>query len=233
MKVIKIGNLKCEVTYIDGEKFTVTLNDVKYVPNLCVNIFSLKKALKKGFKVSNDGVIVSLKYMHVKLTYDRVINATDVCVTGVLMKVTTFNNSNGFANTSISNEIIYDINRSHKLFGHFGQERLKNTGEMYGFKSSGNFETCEQCAIAKAQQKNVSKDWLGSSNVPCERLYIDISSIEERSFGGAKFWALIVNACTDYCWSFMMKKKSDLKGKIKTSLNYLKICRSECEIHQV
>jgi hypothetical protein len=48
MKATKIGNLKCEVTKINGEKFTVTINDVKYVPSLCVNLFSLKKALKQG-----------------------------------------------------------------------------------------------------------------------------------------------------------------------------------------
>jgi hypothetical protein len=33
MKANKIGNSKCEVTQINGEKFMVTLNDVKYVPN--------------------------------------------------------------------------------------------------------------------------------------------------------------------------------------------------------
>jgi hypothetical protein len=43
MKAIKIRNLKCKVTQTEGEKFTVTLNDVKYVPNLCVNLFSLNK----------------------------------------------------------------------------------------------------------------------------------------------------------------------------------------------
>jgi hypothetical protein len=64
----------------------VTLNDVKYVPNLCVNVFSLNKALKKGFKVSNDGVVVSLNYKNLKLTFDRIIHDTDGCVTGVLMK---------------------------------------------------------------------------------------------------------------------------------------------------
>jgi hypothetical protein len=37
MKAVKIGNSKCEITQIDGENFMVTLNDVKYVPNLCVN----------------------------------------------------------------------------------------------------------------------------------------------------------------------------------------------------
>jgi hypothetical protein len=81
MKATKIGNLKCEVTQIDGERLIVTLNDIKYVPNLCVNLFSLNKALKKGFKVSNDGVVVSLNYNHVNLTFDCIIHATDGCVT--------------------------------------------------------------------------------------------------------------------------------------------------------
>jgi hypothetical protein len=36
MKATKIGNLKYEVTQINGEKFTVTLNNVKYVPSRCV-----------------------------------------------------------------------------------------------------------------------------------------------------------------------------------------------------
>jgi hypothetical protein len=138
------------VTQINGEKFTVMINDVKCVPSLCVNLFVLNKALKKGSKVSIDGVIVSLNYKHVKLTFYRVIHATDGCVTGVLMKPILSENINGFANASISNERIYDINHLHKLFGHCGQEILNKTIKMYGFKSSGSFDTCEQCAIAKA-----------------------------------------------------------------------------------
>jgi hypothetical protein len=60
MKSTKIGNLKCEVTQINGDKFIVTLNDVNYVPSLCVNLFRLNQSSKKGFKVSNDGVVISL-----------------------------------------------------------------------------------------------------------------------------------------------------------------------------
>jgi hypothetical protein len=69
----------------------------------------------------------------------------------------------------------------------------------------------------------VNKNWLGSSNLPGERLYVDISLIKERSIGGAKVWALIVNDYTDYCSSFVLKNKSDLNGKIKTLLTDLKI----------
>jgi hypothetical protein len=64
----------------------------------------------------------------------------------------------------------------------------------------------------------VNKNWVGSSNSPGERLYMDIISIKERSIGGAKFWALIVDDYTDYCWSFVLKNKSNLKAKIKTLL---------------
>jgi hypothetical protein len=223
MKSTKIGNLKCEVTQVNGEKLTITLNDVKYLPSLCVNLFSLNKALKKGFKVSNDGFVVSINYKHVKLIFDRVIHATDGCVTGVSMKPIMSDSINEFTNTSISTERSFDINHLHKLFGHCCQEVLNNTIKMYGFKSSGNFDTCEQCAIAKSQQKNVNKNWLSSSNLPGERLYVDISSIKERSIGGAKFWSLIVNDYTDYCWNFVLKNKSSLKVKIKTLLTDLKI----------
>jgi hypothetical protein len=71
---------------MDREKFTVTLNDVKYVPNLCANLFSLNKALKKGFKFSHDDIVVSLNCKHVKLIIDCVINAKDGYVTEILMK---------------------------------------------------------------------------------------------------------------------------------------------------
>jgi hypothetical protein len=94
-----------------------------------------------------------------------VINATDGCVTGVKMKII-IKKINRFTKTLISNERTYDNNYLHKLFGHCGQETLNNTFEMYGFKTSGKFKTCEQCAIGKAEQKNLNNNFLGSSNVP-------------------------------------------------------------------
>ena len=225
MQACKIGNLNCEVTQIDGKKIGVTLENVKYVPEICSNLFSLNKALKNGFKLTNDGVIVSLTKKHITLTFDRVIKTLDDgCVTGVMMRpIVAEKTYNGYAHTSIGKEKSFDINHLHRVFGHCGLETLKNTIKMYGLKYSGEFKTCEECAVAKARQKNVNKSWLGSSNIPGERLYIDISSIKERSFGGAKFWALIVDDCTDYCWSFILKSKSDLNNKVRTLLTDLTI----------
>jgi hypothetical protein len=98
------------VTQFNEEKLIITLKDVKYVPSLCVNLFSLNKALKKGFKVSYDRVVICLNYKHVKLTFACIIHATDGCVTGVLMKPIMSDTINGIANTSISTKRSYDIN---------------------------------------------------------------------------------------------------------------------------
>jgi len=68
--------------------------------------------------------------------------------------------------------------------------------------------------MAKQKQKSVNKVWLGGSNIPGERIYINISSIKERSFEGAKFWALVLDEHSYFCWSFFLKNKSDLKVKI-------------------
>ena len=44
-----------------------------------------------------------------------------------------------------------------------------------------------------------------------ERLYVDISSIKGESYGGSKFWVLVVNDYSGYCWSYFLNHKSDLK----------------------
>jgi hypothetical protein len=77
--------------------------------------------------------------------------------------------------------------------------------------------------VAKARQRNINKDWKGGSQVPGERVYLDISSIKGESYGGSCFWALVLDDHTDYCWILFLKAKSDFKGKFLTLLTYLKI----------
>jgi hypothetical protein len=142
------------VTQLDGNKFLVSKNDVKFVPNLCVNLFSLNKALKKGFIISNDANIVSLTLKHVRLTFANTINGADSCVVGVSMQpLPALNINYGLIHTAINNKVTLDFNNLHQLFGHCSQETLNQTIKMYDIKPSGVFETCEECAIAKARQK--------------------------------------------------------------------------------
>jgi hypothetical protein len=56
------------VLQVNGSKFEVTLKEVKYVPELWVNLFSMNKALKNGFKLSNDGISICISK---ELSYDK------------------------------------------------------------------------------------------------------------------------------------------------------------------
>jgi hypothetical protein len=47
-----------------------------------------------------------------------------------------------------------------------------------------------------------------------ERLFMDISSIKTTSYGGSKYWLLVVDNKTDYSWSYFLKRKSETKEKI-------------------
>ena len=70
MHATKVGNLKREVTQLDGSKFTVMLKEVKYVADLCVSFFSLNNVLKNGFNLSNDNISIRLSKGLVMLTFD-------------------------------------------------------------------------------------------------------------------------------------------------------------------
>ena len=52
-----------------------------------------------------------------------------------------------------------------------------------------------------------------------KRLHVDISSIKGERYGGSKFWVLVVDGYTGYCWSYFIKGKSQSKDKILIFLN--------------
>jgi hypothetical protein len=122
-----------------------------------------------------------------------------------------------------------NVNKFHEMIGHCGVNRLKKTTQVHGLKLKGDFKVCKDCAVAKARQKNLNKEWKGRSQVPEERVYLDISSIRDESYGGSCFWVLLVDHYTDCCWSIFLKQNSNLKGKVMTLLTDLKIAGVDVE----
>jgi hypothetical protein len=80
---------------------------------------------------------------------------------------------------------------------------------------------CTDCALAKARQCTVPKETTSVTTKAGERLYIDISSTKASSFGGAKFWLLIVDQHTDFCWSAFLLQKSTLADRVQGFLRSL------------
>ena len=49
---------------------------------------------------------------------------------------------------------------------------------------------------------------------PGEGLFMDISHVEVESYSKSKYWLLVVNNTTNYCWSFYLKAKSETSEKM-------------------
>jgi len=55
-----------------------------------------------------------------------------------------------------------------------------------------------------------------------QRIFIDISSIQNKSIGGSKFWLLVLDDATDYCWSIPLKSKDEVSEKMIELIKELK-----------
>ena len=75
---------------------------------------------------------------------------------------------------------IIEYNDLHNKLGHPNDEIVKTTAQKLGIKYKG------------------------------QRIMFDISSIRAISQGGNKFWLLIMDEFTNYCWSYFLRNKNDL-----------------------
>jgi hypothetical protein len=91
MKAIEVGSLMCHVIQFNGSSVDVTFKEVKYAPELWVNLFGIIKSLKCGFNLSNKGLMISLKKGFVSVTFDRVIKTVNGSISGI--KMTTYDPS--------------------------------------------------------------------------------------------------------------------------------------------
>ena len=114
-----------------------------------------------------------------------------------------------------------NVNALHRMLGHTSEAVTRKTAKSMGHEVTGTFQPCSSCGIGKAKQKNVCKKSEGRATEKGERFCMDISHIKATSFGGAKFWNLIVDEATDMKWCIFLKKKSDLKYRMKKFLNLM------------
>jgi hypothetical protein len=168
-------------------------------------LFRIGKALKNGFNLSNDGEIIQLSKGNVTITFDKVVRTKNGFVPGIKLLQVLGDVGTSVLETKKHNTI--DVNNLHKVLGHCGEVNARLTGKAYDYEVTVKFDVCEACSVAKARLKNINKEWKEGSLIRGERLYVDISSIKGTSFGKAKFWALIIDDFSSYCWSYFLKKK--------------------------
>ena len=191
-----------------NKSFPITLEEVLYIPDLYINLFSMTKVLTNpnvDLMKCNDTVAL-LIHKFQPLLFNKTIHVGKGRLLGVDIPPLLDN-----AHSAV------DYSELHDRLGHPHDATLKATAKKLGLKYVGNAKPCTQCAEAKLRVKNIPKV---ATHTPATesgiRIMFDISSVQVPSHAGNKFWLLIMDEYTKYCWSFFLRFKSDLPTTMLT-----------------
>jgi hypothetical protein len=131
-------------------------------------------ALMNGFMIENEGVLIKFTKVESKLEFYKRLNIKGVFVSGIrLVPVLNQVANTVFWSRSMTKTMSVEINKLHKIFDHCGETHLRETASAYGIM------------------------WIGSSKVPGERPYVDISLIKRRVLEEPRsvplFWMIAQN----------------------------------------
>ncbi len=113
----------------------------------------------------------------------------------------------------LTSEKSVDVNELHCLLGHVSEDKSRAVAKYYGVKVIGKFNTCSACAGAKAQKSNIRKEIPEGSKS---------TIVGTNSLGGAKYWLLVMDKATGYCFSFFLRQKKDTPTTIVQLIKHLR-----------
>jgi hypothetical protein len=204
LKAIKIGKLKMKTKDLNGNEVFFILNDVKYVPGLWKNLFSVGKALKEGAKLESLGKNMVITKGTLKIEFKEL---TENGLMGITLTPITVEALATFEKKE-------DINKFHCKLGHPSKEITIATAKNLRVKLDGSWEECEECMLGKARKKNLKSNSMNKSTKAGERFGFDISYIKNDSFGGSKYWLLIVDEFSSMVWSYFLRRKTESTRKM-------------------
>ena len=212
LRATKIGDKHITIHQEDGTKVNIVLKDFKYVPNLSANLFSITKSMQQGWSLSNKGIKIILKKSGKTVMFDRMMKTGKGVIIGAHITSRVMEQAN-FTTATLDKLKKIDVNEFHKIVGHPSEKVMHQTAKFYNVKLEGTFKPCVECALAKSRQKNVAKVSQVKSE-PGERIFFDIAHINAQSLGGSKYWLVLLDDASDYCWSMFLKKKSELSERV-------------------
>ena len=160
IRATRKGKLKAEVVQADGSKTTKILSPAKYYSKEAQeNLLSLTAEMTAGIKMAsttNNDTQLVYPYGDT-ITFDKRITTRDGWVSGVdIVPIPSKHAKEERA--LVAANVTRDVNEYHRQLGHPANEQVTwATAKAFGIKLTGKFQQCEDCAIAKARQKNVTK----------------------------------------------------------------------------
>jgi hypothetical protein len=173
LPLTKIGKIHLKLKNSRGKDAEVTLEDVKLVPNLRVNLLSLTLGMRKGWKLESFDEFLTVRKDGQMIPFDHKIplgmsflSCAEVIQEDKAMIVCPRKQ--------------YDFKTFHDLLGYYSIKNTRKTAARLGVRLTGRISTCEDCLLSKMRRKNINKMSLGRSKVPGEQFLIKISCIKRR-----------------------------------------------------
>lgn len=190
---------------INGVIREIIVKDVLYVPELSVNLLSVRKITEKGYVVKFDRDAC------------QIINASDdtVAVAKLMNNIYELVQP---VNTAFScredNSSIW-----HKRFGYLNRASMKLLRDKHAFGLEFNDpddRPCEVCVKGKqARQRFFTNERRASK--PLELVHSDVCGpIEEASIGGSRYFVLFIDDYTRRLSIYFLKNKSEVLDTFKT-----------------
>ena len=221
LKSTHIGEKHGVVIQKDGTKTRIKMKNVKVVPDLFCNLFSISAALKEGCYLEGNASELTVSIGKRKYRFDNKIKSGKGFVFGIRI------NSDGNITSSMPMRTTYHINKIHERLGHPGENITRATAKILGVNLHGTMKHCDGCVLGKMRQKNLPKQKIASAKEVGHRFFLDISSIKYQSIGGAKYLALFMDDHSGFLVGVYLKRKSELEEKGLETLakieNYYKV----------
>lgn len=123
----KIGDLKVTFDSKKGTK-TFTLQDVKHVPQLCINLLSIPIALAKGFNIGNEGKHLFLQ----KGDFVMLFNQLFKTVSSYICRIKLLPYTPDYAAPALDRQVNMKLQQAHSKLGHCGKDHTQAIAKYYG-----------------------------------------------------------------------------------------------------
>jgi hypothetical protein len=143
----KIGKKKVTIVQSNCSILDLILCDCIFVPDICINLFSITKALNECWILSNHGLLMVLSQADLKITFDQTLKTTHGYVCGVTMLP--LYDSKG---------VVIDIKAREKCFSPFGVEPVFDYTPDKPFRSSDILSAQSKIYFAKSSFHQSNSD---------------------------------------------------------------------------
>ena len=138
LNAVKIGDLPVVVEHKSGKRVRATLENVKVVPNMICNLFSILSCLTKGWNLGNEGKFIKLTKGKIQIKFDQELGTKTGYLAGVKMTPCT-------EKMKVDDKDV-NVNILHQQLGHCCEAVTRATAKKLGYNVTGKFEVCKDCA---------------------------------------------------------------------------------------